>query len=52
MKTVEAEYEAGACPSLTVFLRANFDRLNGFIGLIKLGINFDHFEAKLASQNR
>ena len=43
---------SGASPSLTVFLRANFDRPNGFIGLMKLGVNFDHFEAKLASQNR
>ena len=41
--------EAG---SLIVFLRNNFDRLNGFIGFMKLGANFDHFEAKLASQNR
>ena len=39
-------------PSLTIFLRANFDRPNGFIGLMKLGVNFDHFGAKLASQKR
>ena len=49
---MEAEYEAVLPPSRIVFLRANFDRPNGFIGLMKLGVNFDHFEAKLASQNR